>query len=182
MITRFASDVGRLFGAITADAFWSVATSAPVLVAIGVLAAAAFAVARVPMLGRLLPPLGEFQALAAAVQLIAVAALIFLIGFRTADQRAELRRLGDELAFKAMQLKNASATAADAERLRRDAEATARQAKGKLDEYCAKFGCGDDHKPPASPAVRIVRRCDPPAGYFDWLHQLQRRRSAAGRG
>jgi|GEM_PF-5603649 len=185
MITRFVNDVftdtSDLIGRVTADLFWDVATSAPVLVLIGGVALAAFAVAHVPLIARLVPPVDAYQRLAGVVAIVAAGALAFLIGFSVSDQRADLARVRDELVFKEFQLESAAATAADAERLRNDAEAKARDAKGKLDEYCEKFGCDGERREPAAKGVRIVRKCVPPPGYFEWLRQLQRRGAAAGR-
>lgn len=181
MITRFAKDVTDLLDGFTADLFWNVATSTPALVSIGGVALVASIVAHVPLVGRLLPSVDAYQRLAGIVATVAVGVLFFLVGFSISDQRAETARLKDELIFKELQLENAAATAADAERLRNDAEAKAREAKGKLDEYCVKFGCSDDRKAPAAKGARVVRRCDPPPGYLDWLHHLQRRGAAAGR-
>lgn len=182
MIARFANDVSELFDAVTAELFWSVATSVPSLLLLGAVALAALTIAYLPIVARLWPAVKIYQRLAGIVAVAAAAALMFLVGFNAADQRAEVARLKDDLAFKEFQLKSAADTAADAERLRRAAEAETRKAKGKLDEYCEKFGCGDDRKPPApAKGVRVVRRCDPPPGYVEWLRQLQRRPAAGGR-
>lgn len=188
MITRFArdvgelfGDVGELFGDVTAELFWNAATSVPTLLLIGAIALAATAVAHLPLIARLLPAAGAYQRLADVVATVAAAVLIFLVGFAYADQRAEVARLKDDLAFKEFQLKSAADTAADAEQLRRSAEAETRKAKDQLDGYCKKFGC-DDRKPPApAKGVRVVRRCDPPPGYVEWLRQLQRRPAASQR-
>lgn len=180
MITRLAKDVADLFDGITADLFWTVATSAPVLVVIGGVALLAAIVAHVPLVGLLLPSVAAYQRLASVVATAAAGVLMLLIGYSVADQRADLARMRDEIIFKKFQLESAAATAADAERLRNDAEAKAREAKGKLDEYCFKFGCNGDRKP-AAKGVRVVRKCDPPPGYLDWLRHLQRRGAAAGR-
>ncbi|MGO3934725.1 hypothetical protein [Rhodopseudomonas pseudopalustris] len=181
MITRFLSDVGDLIKNVTADLFWNFVTSTPVLVALGVVMLAAAFVAHLPLIGRLVPAVNTYQRFADIVEIVAAAVLMFLIGFSVADQRAELARVKDELTFKTFQLESAAATAADAERLRKGAEAETAAAKGKLDDYCKTFGCGDDRKVAAAKGVRVVRKCVPPPGYFEWLRQLQRRGAAAGR-
>jgi hypothetical protein len=181
MIMRFARDVGDLFKDFTADLFWNVATSAPVLVIVGLVALAAFVVAHVPLIGRWLPAVAAYQRIAGIVAIAAAAVLMFLIGFSVSDQRADLARIKDELTFKTFQLETAATTAADADRLRKDAEAKAALAKGKLDGYCEKFGCDGERKLPAEKGTRVVRKCIPPPGYRDWLRHLQRRSATAGR-
>jgi hypothetical protein len=181
MIGRFLKDVGDLFDGFTADLFWDFVTSAPVLLMVAAVALAAVAVAHVPRVVQWLPSVKAYVRAASILQVVAVILLGFLLGFRLADDRAETTRLKDELTFKQFQLDNAAATAADAARLKNEAEAQALAAKGKLDEYCSKFGCGDDRKVAPATGVRVVRKCDPPPGYVDWLRNLQRRRPAAGR-
>ncbi|ACF01885.1 hypothetical protein Rpal_3383 [Rhodopseudomonas palustris TIE-1] len=182
MITRFAHDVGELFGDVTAELFWSAATSVPSLLLLGAVAVAALTIAYLPIVARLWPAVEVYQRISGIVAVVAAAVLMFLVGFAYADQRAEVERLKDALTFKEFQLKSAADTAADAEQLRRAAEAETRKAKGQLDDYCKKFGCGDDRKPPAPEmGVRVVRRCDPPPGYVEWLRQLQRRPAAGQR-
>lgn len=128
-----------------ADIFWNIATSYAVLGAIALIWAAAFIVAHVPALAvRIWPPLEAYWRAAAIVQFIAFALLMFLIGFRIADERAENLQLKNDLAFQELQISNAKETAADAERLRTEAEARAKEATEQLDEYRKRFGANPD--------------------------------------
>ncbi|MES2671638.1 MAG: hypothetical protein V4673_14640 [Pseudomonadota bacterium] len=123
------------------DLFWDFATSFVVLSIIALIAAAAFIVAHVPkFVERFIPALMPYTKAAALVQVLAALLLFFLIGFRVSDERAEAKQLRNDLAFKELQLKNAQDTANDAERLKKQAEAKASEAKGKLDEFRTKFG------------------------------------------
>lgn len=152
-------------GDLTADAFWDFATWPPTLIAIGLLALAAFLVAHVPLVGKLIPGVDAYQRLAQIVQVAAIAALIFLIGFRVADDRAETERLKNDLAFSEFMLDQQSQLADEADRLKNEADARAADAEGKLNEYEGKFG-------------KVI--CPPPVNYLDWLHPLQRRANLAG--
>jgi hypothetical protein len=128
-----------------ADIFWDIATSYPVLCLIALIAVAAFIVAHVPtIVTRFYPPLAAYSKAAALVQIIAWALLMFLIGFRIADERGETRQLKNDLSFKELQISNAEDTAKDAERLKAEAEAQATEAKGQLDDYRKRFGANPD--------------------------------------
>jgi hypothetical protein len=123
------------------DLFWDVATSYAVLGVLAALAIAAFAVAHIPALAeRLFPALIPYTKAAALVQVLAAALLMFLVGFRIADERAETKQLKIELAWKQEQLAQQEATARDAERLKQEAEQAAQEAKGKLDEFRTRYG------------------------------------------
>jgi hypothetical protein len=146
------------------DMFWDVATSPPVLIAIGLLAVAAFVVAHVPWwIERFFPVVVPYTRTAMAVQYLAAAALCFLIGFGVADDRADLARLKNDLEYSEFMLDQQRQVAEEADRLKREADAEAAAAKDKLDAYHAKFG--------PNPGVS----CSKPAGYDDWLRTLQRR-------
>lgn len=128
-----------------ADFFWNIATSFAVLGALAAICVAAFIVAHVPALAaRIYPPIALYSKAAALVQVIAWALLMFLIGFRLADERAETQQLKNDLAFQELQISNAKETAADAERLRTEAEAKAKEATEQLDEYRKRFGANPD--------------------------------------
>lgn len=147
----------------TSAMFWQFATSAPVLVSIAALAVASFAVAHFPFVDRLWPRLAEFQKAASIVTILAFAALLYLVGFKAADTRAELQRVKNDLAWTQFQLGEQQRAARDADDLKTNADAAASEAKGKLSEYKAKFG--DD------PNAAV---CRPRAGVVEWVHQLQR--------
>lgn len=117
-----------------ADLFWSVATSYAVLSILATLFLAGLVVGFAPLL-RFIPGLAPYVMLARLVALIALAVLSFLIGFRVADERAEVKRLKADLAFKQLQLDNEKASAATAARLRAEAEAKAATANQKVTDY-----------------------------------------------
>lgn len=149
----------------TADLFWQVATSPPVLVIITALAVASFAVAHFDFVGAIFPQVRPFFKAASITSILAFAALLFLVGFKASDNRSELQRVKSDLAFKEFQLGTQEKTARDAEALQRDAEAAARAARSKLSVYEAKFGDNPE-----------VGKCPPRPGVVDWVHDLQRRR------
>lgn len=150
-------------GDLSASIFWDIATSAPVLVAIAAIGVAAFVIAHMPAIAeRIFPFLIPYFRAALLVQVVAFAALAFLLGFRVADDRAETERIKNELAWSEFQLEEQKAAADVAEQLRQKAEAEAADAKGKLDEYRDKFG-------------GKAGSCDPAPGYPDWLRSLQHR-------
>jgi hypothetical protein len=151
--------------AFSASLFWEIAKSPLVLAVLALLAVAAFLVAHAPVIERLVPAIVPFTKSALVVQLVASALLMFLLGFGFADQRAETERLKNELAWTHFQLDAQEASAAEAQRLRAEAEARADQAKGQLDDYENKFG-----------GHRTGHVCPPAAGYLEWLHALQRHR------
>ncbi len=154
----------------TAAMFWQIATSTTVLVLIAAVAVVSFAIAHFPFVDRLYPPLAEFEKAASIVAILAFAALLYLIGFKAADARAELARVKNDLAWTEFQLGEMERAAKDAEALKQDADAAASDARGKLSEYQAKFG--DD------PNAAL---CRPRAGVVEWVHKLQRRPTAAPR-
>lgn len=118
------------------DWFWDIATSAIALGLLAVILAAAFLVSHVPALvQRFMPSLVPYTKAAALVQLIAAAALFFLIGFRISDERAETKQLKTELAWNQNQLEQQKATAEDAERIATEKAAEAETLKAKVDDY-----------------------------------------------
>ena len=117
-----------------ADLFWSVATSYAVLSTLATLFLAGLVIGFAPLL-RWVPGLAPYVLLARLVALIALAVLSFLIGFRVADERAEVKQLKADIAHKQMELDNEKATAATSARLRAKAEADVATANQKVTEY-----------------------------------------------
>lgn len=123
------------------DWFWDLATSYIVLCVLAVIAVAAFVLAHMPaIIERFWPQAYAYAKAAALLQLAVAALLMFLIGFRVADERADNKQLKNDLAYHQLQLETAEATAQDAERLKAEAEQRANEAKGKLDEYRTLYG------------------------------------------
>lgn len=117
-----------------ADLFWSVATSYAVLSIIGTALVAALIVGHFPLIGRI-PVVGSYVVASRLAAYLLLALLAFLIGFRVADERAEVKQLKADLAFKQMELDNEKATAATSARLRAKAEADVATANQKVTEY-----------------------------------------------
>lgn len=127
------------------DLFWDAATSSVVLGVLVLIGVVAFVVAHVPAFAaRIYPPVAAYSKAAALVQVLAWALLCFLIGFRIADERMATRQLKSDLAFKEMQIDQAEETAKDAERLKAEADAKAKEAMGQLDDYRKRFGANPD--------------------------------------
>lgn len=123
------------------DLFWDAATSSVVLGVLVLIGVVAFVVAHVPAFAaRIYPPVAAYSKAAALVQVLAWALLCFLIGFRIADERMATRQLKNDLAFKELQIDQAEETAKDAERLKAEADAKAKEAMGQLDDYRKRFG------------------------------------------
>jgi hypothetical protein len=116
--------------------FWDVATSDVALATLGLVVVAAFVVAHLTgLVERVWPAAEAYDKAAGLVQIIAAVLLFFLIGFRVSDERAEMRQLKNELAFRQLELQTQRMTAEDADYLRGEAEAAAAKAQGGLDEY-----------------------------------------------
>lgn len=128
------------FDRLTVDVFWTVATAVPSLVLLGLIAAAAFVAAHLPLVEKLFPPIAPYIRAASLVSVVASSALLFLIGFRVSDARSEVDRLRTELLWKSVQIENLDATARDAERLRQQADARLALVKGQLDEWRTIYG------------------------------------------
>jgi hypothetical protein len=155
-------------GTLAGDAFWDFATSYPVMVIIGLIAVAAFVVGHVPaIVERVFPALVPFTRSALLVQIAAAAVLMFLVGFRVADGRAEIANMKNDIAWKDFQLDQLKQTADEAHVLKEQADARASEAKGLLNEWRTKHG-------------------DKPDGAFTpddliWLRNVQARRASARR-
>lgn len=146
----------------TGDLAWGFATSAPFLILLAAIAVAAFVVAHVPLVERFFPEVIPYTKAALIAQLVASTALIFLLGFSVAHDRDETEQLKNDLAWSEFQLEQQRAVADAADELKRQADAEASEAKGKLNEYQSRFGDN-----PASVCVA-------PPGYLEWLRTLQR--------
>lgn len=77
------------------DFLWAAATSEIALSALGLLIVAAGLVGYLPIVSTLL---GGYAKTAKLVSTIALTAIVFLLGFRTADNRAESKILRDQIA------------------------------------------------------------------------------------
>jgi hypothetical protein len=128
------------FDQLTADVFWTSATSYPALVLLGLVAGVAFVVAHLPLVEKLFPPVAPYIRAASLASVVAASALLFLVGFRVADARREVDQLRTELLWKTVQIENLDATARDAERLRQQADARLAETKGQLDEWRTIYG------------------------------------------
>jgi reverse gyrase len=123
-----------------ATLFWQIATSNLLLTIIALVALAAFVVAHIPLIGRLVPAIEPYIMAAGLVSVVSAAVLCFLIGYRVSDERQAMLHLQAEIQWKDNELEQQKATAEDAERLKKKAEDDAREAKGKLNEFRDKYG------------------------------------------
>lgn len=117
-----------------ADLFWGFATSGPVLATLAIIVVICVIVTHVPLV-RWIPTIDDWLKLAAFVGYLGFALLFLLIGFRLSDERSAAKQLRTELAWSQNQLEQQEATARDAEKLKDEAEAAAKEAKGKLDDF-----------------------------------------------
>jgi len=147
---------------------WDAATSAPTFALLATIIVVAFVIGHIPAIGRI-PALAPYVAAAQLIKLAAICAAAFLAGFTVADDRAEVSRLHNEVAWKDFQLGTNEATARDAAALRQAAESRAADAMGKLDEWRKRYG----DKPEAA--------CAFGADDLERLRQLKRNRAISGR-
>ncbi|MGW1423637.1 hypothetical protein ACWAT4_26350 [Bradyrhizobium manausense] len=152
----------------SADLFWQLATAPLTLIVIAGIGIIAYAIAHVPFVEKFIPSTVPFIESARVICLVAAGALIFLIGHRSADQRAELERARSDLAWTEFQLTNQKRATDDADELKQAADVATAQAKGQLSAYQEKFG--------NDPNSAV---CPPRPGVIEWLHDLQRRKQAA---
>lgn len=155
------------FDGLTSDIFWNTAISYPVLTLLAVVAIATFVIGHLPLIERLMPPLAPYIRAAALTSTVASAALLFLVGFRVADQREEAARLQRELNFSNLMRESMEATAKDAQRLRDAADAERKVVKGQLDVWRTKYGSDPDA------ACRYSRE------FLDWLRARHKRGASA---
>lgn len=166
---RCVFDVVDTINDFSADLFWQLATAPLTLIIIAGVGIVAYAIAHVPFVEKFIPTTVPFIESARLVCLICAGALIFLIGHRSADQRAELERVKSDLAWTEFQLGNQKQAADDAAELKNKADSATAETKGKLSAYQEKFG----NDPNAAPV------CPPRPGVVEWVHDLQRRKPAA---
>lgn len=161
-------DVVDTINDFSADLFWQLATAPLTLIVIAGIGVVAFMIAHVPFVGKFIPSIVPFIESARLVCLICAGGLIFLIGHRSADQRAELERARSDLAWTEFQLSNQKRATDDADELKQAADVATVQAKGQLSAYQEKFG--------NDPSAAV---CPPRPGVVEWVHDLQRRKPAA---
>jgi hypothetical protein len=114
--------------------FWDLATSDTSLMIIAAVMVAALVVSRVPLV-RMIPAIAPYVLLAGLVSYLALGALALCIGYRLSDERAAMRQLKVDLAWKDDELEQQKATAEDKERLANEKQAEADELKGKVDDY-----------------------------------------------
>ena len=124
-----------------ADLFWSVATSYLALSIISVALVAAWLVGHVPF-GKYAPIVGPYIEAAKQTSFLLFGLLAFLMGHRIADESADIRELKRDLEqahidtdYFAEQLRVQKQTAAEAQKLREQAQQQADQANQKVTEY-----------------------------------------------
>jgi hypothetical protein len=123
---------------MTGDFLWDIAISQPVLVALALLAVAAFLVGHIPVIGSI-PAVAPYVVLARVAAIVFVAALLFLLGFRVADKRADLREAKFEIAWKDKQIEDAEASAKDAQQFADQNKERADALQTEVDSYVARL-------------------------------------------
>lgn len=116
------------------DLFWDAVTSDLSILTMASLGAAGYLVGHIPFLASL-PAVAPYVVLARVVFVIAGPATFTAIGYRVADERADLRDARAELAHKQIELEHQSETAADAKRLADEATERANALQDKADQY-----------------------------------------------
>lgn len=116
------------------DLFWDLATSMPVFGALAALALAAFVVAHVPFV-RALPAVAPYAVAAGLVQVVAVALLCFLVGFRVSDERAEAKSLRTQLAAKQVDIEAANDAAGKADAAHAELARQTEQDQQRIEDY-----------------------------------------------
>lgn len=128
------------------ELFWWAATSDVVIMSLAVVAAVAILITNFP-LARWFPGLEPYIRTATAVGYIALLMFGAVLGARIADERAETQKLRDNLAWSNEQLEQQIASAAEAARLKQEAEAKANDAQRKVEDYetelAKRKGCVD---------------------------------------
>lgn len=121
------------------DFLWAAATSEIALSALGLLIFVAGLVGYLPIVSTLL---GGYAKTAKLVFIIALTALVFLLGFRTADNRAESKILRDQIAARddviarqKSSLNTALDAAETASKQRDEAAQRALEAQDEIDDY-----------------------------------------------
>ncbi|MGJ4951878.1 hypothetical protein [Bradyrhizobium sp. HKCCYLS20291] len=137
MIRQFFMDT--FASTAISDFLWVAATSEIALSGLGLLIAVAGVVGYLPIVSTLL---GGYGKVAKLVFILALAALLFLLGFRTADNRAEAKvlradvaRKDEVIAAKDFDLRLALEAAEAAQKQRDQAALRAREAQDEIDDY-----------------------------------------------
>ncbi|KRR21723.1 hypothetical protein [Bradyrhizobium retamae] len=90
---------GLVKGTFISDFLWDIAISDVVLTSIGMFALCAAVVGYIPF-GSLIPVVGGYVRAARALFILSLTILVFLLGFRTADRRAEAAELRAKMEIK----------------------------------------------------------------------------------
>ncbi len=114
--------------------FWELATSDVALAIVAALLVACFVLSRLKVVA-FIPQLAPYTVLAGFLVYLLLADLALCIGFRIADERAQLNQLRIELAWRDNELEQQKATAEDADRIAREKAAEAEELKGKVSDY-----------------------------------------------
>lgn len=137
MIKKFFTDIFE--STAISDFLWAAATSEIALSALGLLIVVAAVIGYLPIVSTLL---GGYAKSAKLIFLVSLSALVFLLGFRVADRRAEAAELRDRIAAKEAviaekdrDLKLAASTAETAAKQRDEAAQRAKEAQDEIDAY-----------------------------------------------
>lgn len=141
MIKKFFMDIFE--STAISDFLWAAATSEIALSALGLLIVVASVLGYLPIVSTLL---GGYAKAAKLIFIVALAALVFLLGFRVADRRAEAAELrasiaakDSVIAAKDRDLKLATKTADDAAKQRDEAAQRAKAAQDEVNEYAERL-------------------------------------------
>ncbi|MGX9427967.1 hypothetical protein [Bradyrhizobium sp. LeoA1S1] len=141
MIKKFFMDLFE--STAISDFLWAAATSEIALSALGVLIVVAAVVGYLPIVSTLL---GGYAKAAKLVFIVALAALVFLLGFRAADRRAEAAELQQRIAAKDEVIANknfdlhlALEAAETASKQRDEAAQRAKEAQDEIDDYAQRL-------------------------------------------
>lgn len=125
------------------DFLWAAATSEIALSALGLLIVVAAVVGYLPIVSTML---GGYAKIAKLIFIIALAVLVFLLGFRAADRRAEAAELrakiaakDDVIAAKNFDLHLALEAAETAGKQRDEAAQRAKEAQDEIDDYAERL-------------------------------------------
>lgn len=147
--------------------FWDLATSDTSLAIVAAILVLSLIVSRVPLVS-LIPAIAPYVLLAGLVSYLALGALALCVGYRLSDERAAMRQLKVDLAWRENELEQQKATAEDKERLANEKAAEAEELKGKVDEYEQRL------------AAQPVGDCGLDDGDLDGLRALGRRSQQHG--
>lgn len=136
------------------DLFWDIATSDLAMAIVASLGAAGFAVSLLSGVARFVEPLKPYVLLARLVRAGSVASLIFLAGFRVADERADLRDAKATIAKQEKELRVADEIGKVAAREANDNRMRADALQAEVDDYVLEL-----HRIP-EPAVCIATPAD----------------------